>query len=446
MYSQEKSPYSLLLLLFLLILFLPGCYTLFSTSDDEDREPRRDRSRTAPSTLLGDFQPEPQVAPPDDIRSVQFYHKEDRQSAPILNLDDEDSYLSLRFDHLGTRTRMFRIRINHYNADWKQSNLSRSFYLSGFRQTEITGGRASSVQNPAYQHYHYTFPDGFSFNYSGNYMLEVYSYENDRLLFSLPFFVTENVGNINTRVEQLYAGAGPHRLSHQLFTTYDYPDFVRNPQSNLTINFTQNQFWGRSRKASMPDFTEANRIRTYIPRNMSFPGRYEFRELDLRTLKQDGRRIVEYRPEMIPPRVSLFRDVVDLDVQPYNRTSHRFGQILSDRDAKYVDVHFELQVPDENRSEDPIYVIGPFNNWQIHEANRMTFDSENQRYRGSALMKQGIYDYKYVVKTDDGIDELRLDAAFFDGLQEYHTNVYYRDPQQGADRLLKMDRQTIRGR
>lgn len=440
-----KSPFRICILLFVLTLTLQGCYTIFASTDDEDREPRRERNRTT-STIQGNFQPDPQVAPPDDIKSLQFYLKEDRSSTPVLNLKDGDAYLTLRFDKLGTRSQMFRIRITHYNSDWQRSNLSRSFYLRGFQQTEIAGSRASSVQNPAYQHYHYTFPDGFSFEYSGNYMLEVYSYEGDELLFSLPFFVTEEVGNIQTRIEQLYAGAGAHRLSHQLFTTFDYPDFVRVPEANLSIYFTQNQFWGRSRKATMPDFSEADRIRTYIPRDLSFPGRYEFRELDLRTLQPDGRNIVEYRPEMIPPRIYMFRDVVNLDVQPYNRTSHRFGQHFSDRDAKYLDVHFELQIPDELRTEYPVYVIGPFNNWQIREAHRMQYDEQDDRYRGSALMKQGVYDYKYVVKTDDGINDLRLDAAFFDGMQEYHTKVYYRDPQQQADRLLKVDRNIIRGR
>ncbi len=445
MFSQEKLPFNPALFLVFWLIFLAGCYTIFSVSDDEDREPRTPRPRAEP-TALHEFQPAVLQAPPDEIKSLQIYHGEDRTAAPILDLDDPDSFLTLRFDKLGTRSRMFRVRISHYSADWEKSNIPRSFYLSGFQQTEISGSTASNVQNPAYQHYHYTFPDGFNFELSGNYLLEVYSYEDDRLLFSLPFFVTEDQGSLATQIEPLYTGAAGHRLTHQPFATFRYPEFVRSPETNIKIYFTQNQFWGRSRKATVPDFTEVDRIRTYIPREHSFPGQYEFRELDVRILQPDGRRIIEYRPELIPPRIYLFRDIVDLNVQPYARTSHRYGQILSDRNARYVEVKFELELPEDLQTENPIYIIGPFNNWKLQESNRMHFDSETGNYQGTAVVKQGVYDYKYVVKQRDGVDEFRLDATFFDGIQEYHTKTYYHDPQYRADRLLKIDRKTIRSR
>ena len=76
----------------------------------------------------------------------------------------------------------------------------------------------------------------------------------------------------------------------------------------------------------------------------------------------------------------------------------------------------------------------------------MRYDSDSGTYRGSAVLKQGVYDYKYVVKTEEGVDELRLDASFFDGIQEYHTFAYYHDRRLGADRLINYDRKTIRSR
>ncbi len=430
--------------LFSLLFLLAGCHTILSTSDDE-REPRRDReqpTRISPK----DYQPEALKVPPADIKSVQLYAEDDRKSAPILDLEESDSYLTLRFDQLSSRNRLFRVRISHYNADWKKSNLTQSTYLSGFRQTEITDSRVSSVQNPAYTHYVYRLPEDFSIDVSGNYLLEVYSYEDDELLFSLPFFATEDRGDISTSVEQLFAGAGAHRLSHQLFTNFRYPDFIQMPDEDLSFYFVQNQFWGKATKATERDMTDPGSIRSHIRRENSFPGRYEFRELDLRELRADGRRIIDYRPEMIPPRLYLFRDIVDLNVEPYNRTSNRFGQIIDDRDARYAEVRFELEVPEDLQNEDPIYLIGPFNNWKINEANRMRYDSDSGTYRGSAVLKQGVYDYKYVVKTEEGVDELRLDASFFDGIQEYHTFAYYHDRRLGADRLINYDRKTIRSR
>ena len=444
MFLKEKFSYNNIILVSLAFLTLAGCHTLFGTSDD-DREPRRERERPKRVAPM-DYQPEVMKPPPADIRSVQLYHGEDRKSAPILNLDDSDSELTLRFDQLSSRNRLFRVRVTHYNQGWVKSNLSRSFYLRGLRQSEITRGRASSVQNPAYTHYSYTFPGDFNIEVSGNYLLEVYSYQDDELLFALPFFVSEEVGELSTSIEQLYTGAGGHRLSHQLFSNYRYPDFVQMPQQDLDFYFVQNQFWGKATRATQRDVTGSGQVRTYISRDNVFPGQYEFRELNIEELRADGRRIIEYRPEMIPPRIYLFRDIVDLNVQPYSRTSNRFPSLIDDRNARYAEVRFELEVPDDLRNDDPIYLVGPFNNWKINEANRMSYDSDRGTFTGGAVMKQGRYDYKYVVKTEDGIDDLRLDATFFDGFQEYHTLAYYRDRQLGADRLLHIDRKTIRSR
>ncbi len=375
--------------------------------------------------------------PPSQIRSVQLYPGENRAGMPAIVLGGNNT-LTLRFDQLGTRPDMFRVRFTHHNSDWSVSNLIPGFYIRGQESDVIVENEPSNVQNPAYSHFEYTFPNrNIRFLVSGNYMIHIHDYNSDERLFSLPFLLHEERGAISTEIESLYPTQGPSLLMHQVFSEYHYPNFVNMPNIDLEVFFVQNQFLGRKKLADQTDMSRAGVFRTHITRENAFPGRYEFRQLHINRLGTDTRNVLEFRPETIPPRVILDRDIVNLNVQPRSERQNRFGSPRNDTEARYASVHFELEVPyRELDTEADIFLVGPFNNWNISERNRMQFSDEIGRFTGSALVKEGIYDYKYVVLEDGIIDDLRLDASFADSRQEYAVLVYYRDPQEQFDRLL----------
>ena len=70
----------------------------------------------------------------------------------------------------------------------------------------------------------------------------------------------------------------------------------------------------------------------------------------------------------------------------------------------------------------------------------MSFDADKQMWTGRALIKQGVYAYKYVILRDNQVDDLALDQGFISAKQEYLTFIYFKDPDQNFDRLLKVDR------
>jgi hypothetical protein len=124
-----------------------------------------------------------QTAPPDQVKSIQLYREDDRGSIPAIVLGS-DEFITLKFDELGRSPRMFRVRVRHRNADWTPGPLMTDFYLRGYREDLITGGRPSNVQNPYYTHYTYRFPnENMQVIMSGNYLLEVLEYESSRVLF-----------------------------------------------------------------------------------------------------------------------------------------------------------------------------------------------------------------------------------------------------------------------
>ena len=380
-----------------------------------------------------------QVLPPDNIKSIQLYRGEGKHNLPSMELGSGD-FLTLRFDELGGTSRLFRVRVRHRNADWSDSRLMTDFYLRGYREDLIEGGRPSTVQDPHYMHYEYQFPNqNMQLRLSGNYLLEVLEYETSNVLFSVPFFVHENAGRMEVTLEEIYGLDARYVVHHQPFVRFGYPSYVVSPVTDLSIYFAQNRFWGRARQADELDMSESGVFRAYLSRPESFVGVYEFRPLDLRRFDAGGPEVVEVRSGTIPPQVWLFRDVVNLDVNPRRRTPVTHGIPRDDRRARYVDVRFELELPEREATDLPVYVYGPFNNWSIDEENRMEYQSSTDSYLGRAIIKEGEYDYKYALVERGGIDDLRLDASFASTAQEYAAMIYFRDPGLQADRLLQLD-------
>lgn len=380
-----------------------------------------------------------QVLPPDHIKSIQLYRGERKDNLPSIQLGGDD-VLTLRFDELGGTSRLFRVRVRHRNADWSDSRLMTDFYLRGYREDLIERGRPSRVQDPHYMHYKYQFPnENMQLRLSGNYLLEVLEYETSNVLFSVPFFVHENAGRMEITLEEIFGLDARYVVHHQPFVRFTYPSYVVSPVTDLSIYIAQNRFWGRARQADEPDMSEAGVFRAYLSRPESFVGVYEFRPLDLRRYDAAGPEVVEVRSGTIPPQVWLFRDVVNLDVSPRRRTPVTHGFPRDDLRARYVDVRFELELPEREATDLPVYVYGPFNNWTIHEDNRMEYQESTDSYLGRAVIKEGEYDYKYALVERGRIDDLRLDASFASTAQEYTAMAYFRDPGLQADRLLQLE-------
>ncbi len=428
--------FTCILLTSLITLLLAGCASLETGSGESG-------NRQQEADLQNRFTIAEQKAPPREIQSVQLYKKGDIQSAPIINLNSSDK-LSLEFDYLGEGTKQFKLQVSHRSKTWEESPLPVDFYLTGFSEIYFSGGLKSFAQRPSYFHYSYEFPNNqLGFKVSGNYLLSIYDYDSNELLFSLPFFVTENQGSLDTRVESIYVRRADLRPEDQPFSRYRYPDFVDFPQFDLSYMYVQNQFWGRYRIVDNSDTSTPEEVNFHLSRDRAFLGNYEFNTLNLRNLNTDGQQILEVRREEIPPKVILRRDVQSLDLKPGFAPDGRFGIPVDQRSASYARVQFRLETDTAITGSEQIYLIGDFNNWAISESNRLQFNEQTALWEGEALIKEGEYAYKYVILKNGTIDDLSLDQGFLRTGQSYVTLVYFKDPTRNYDRLLKVE-QTVR--
>lgn len=379
-----------------------------------------------------------QKAPPPEIQSVQLFKKGDMPSAPIISLNSSEK-LKLEFDHLGEDTKQFKLTVSHRSKNWEDSPLPVDYYLEGFPEVYFSGGSKSFSQRPSYFHYSYEFPNSqLNFKASGNYLLSVYDYNSNKLLFTLPFFVTENKGSLETRIESLFVRRDDLRPEDQPFSRYRYPDFVEFPQFDLSYIYVQNRFWGRYRVVDNSDTSTPEVVNFHLSRDRAFLANYEFNTLDLRSLRTDGQQILEVQQEEIPPTVILRRDVQSLDLKPGFAPDGRFGIPLDSRSAGYATVQFRLETAENIPVDENIYLVGDFNNWTINDNNQMRYSAQSGLWEGQAIIKEGEYAYKYVMVKNGEIDDISLDQGFLRNNQSYQTLVYYKDPTRNYDRLLKV--------
>lgn len=414
------------------------CTFLFACSaynSGQNAFPNQQRNQS----LSGQFALPQAVAPPAEIQSVQLHPTGNETAPPVIELGENS--LTLEFDYLGKGSRQFKISFSHRSKNWQESPIGPNVYMDSFFETYFAGGKQGFVQNPSYLHYTYTFPnERINITKSGNYLLSISDYATNELLFRLPFFVSENEGELETRIQNLFTQRNDGQETAQPFSIYHYPEIVQQPQFDLSFFYVQNRFWGRTRQTDLFDTSTPGEVHFHLEREQSFLRNYEFKVLDIQTFDPDGRQIVEHQPAETPPVIILRRDI-----QQFNKVISPYPGLVSgiprhDRQAQYGNIHFSLETTQAIQPSDNIYLVGDFNNWMITPKFRMQYDSTARQWKGNALIKQGIYAYKYVRLVNNEVDDLALDQGFTDRRQEYLTFVYFRDPQRRFDRLLQVDR------
>ncbi len=378
-----------------------------------------------------------QLTAPQSIRSVQLFRTGSVENPPIIELGSSQR-LVLEFDELALVSGQFRVQFSHHNKNWNQSGLPDPWIYEGNNELYIRGGEKNQEFKPDYFHYKFEFPSrDLKFKVSGHYLIHVYDYQSGIELFSLPFFITENEGELSTKVETLFNQGSDGSARDQLFGKYLYPEFVEFPQFDLSYSFVQNRFWKKNRSAEQTSFTTKGNTEFHLSRNQSFPSNFDFTTLDLSELSLQNPKIYNYEPAQILPRITLKDDYLNFLSDPKLISNSELGFPKNNRSARYAEVSFRLNTGGRIPEFESVYLIGSFNQWSISERDKLNFNSDLGIFETKALVKEGKYFYKYVTLENGSINDLRLSDSLTKRDQEYIGFVYYRDPQLQYDRILK---------
>ena len=111
----------------------------------------------------------------------------------------------------------------------------------------------------------------------------------------------------------------------------------------------------------------------------------------------------------------------------YPRTQN---QTDNNTQSEYVIVHFALKSPRLNGN---VYVNGQWSNGECDPSCRMEYNEAERRYEAAIMLKQGFYNYQYIL--EDGSTKKTM-GDFWQTENEYQTFIYFRDLGGRYDRLV----------
>jgi hypothetical protein len=378
------------------------------------------------------------------IHTVLFFTEGWEFSMPVLE-SGSSQRLVLKFDELSRDPKTYNYTLVHCDADWNPSRLVASEYLDGFPDNPVNDYAISTNTTVPFVNYRLFLPnEQVKILVSGNYLLKVWEGSNkDKPVLIKPFYVTEKMveiaGEIQKATYEGYSGA-----SQQIAFVVNYPKLtVTDPLNEIKTVVMQN---GRRDNMSVrlkPTFIRQNQL-VYEDKANPFKGGNEFRNFNAKNLQTNGMGIqsIEYHDPYFhvflerdqSMRKEIYRTRDDLNGS-YLVKNDRGGD--SDLESDYIYVHFTLAPPDQGTG-DQIYVFGALSDWQCTPANRMVYNPDTKLYEAAILLKQGFYDYQYVVydKEKQTIDASFLEGSHVETENDYHLFVYYRGFSSRYDRLV----------
>jgi len=365
-------------------------------------------------------------------------------SEPFIELNG-DQLLEVNFDVLNQAQGRYTYTIIHCNADWTKSMLSPIEYMDGFQRMPIDDYAQAINTTTHYTNYRLFLPnENIRFKVSGNYVIQVFSEdEPDRMLFSARFAVYEPLVSINATVSSntdISFNRDYQQLSFQI-NTDKFP--ISFPQSELKIFVSNNNRTDNIVTGLQPSSIANNRLTYEHNRNLIFEAGNEYRRIEFLTHRYNGMRIEKiqyfdpYYHAVVMPDQSRARQSYQYDQDQNGRFFVRCLNCQEpDNEADYYIVHFAYVsplIPNGN-----IYMNGNLFQNRLDENSRMDYNSETKQYEKAVLLKQGHYNYQYLmVPNGETKGQLAVtEGNFFQTENEYTITVFYRPFGGRYDRLI----------
>lgn len=381
------------------------------------------------------------------IKTVECYPLGKEQGIPIITLGSSEKLL-FAFDDLISSNREYSYTIVHCTSDWKKSDIPSLEYIDGFSTDRIFDYRLSFNTVQKYTHYELVFPnDQMRPKLAGNYLLKVFDGDENHPIISQRFYVINN--RVTLAAEVVPSPQVADRFKNQKVNfTVLHPFPISNPYQDVKAVVMQNFNPLTSVVNTKPAFIRPGALLYNDLTTNDFPGGYEFRKFDLRSLRAKGENIQNIYRDTSNTAI-LFTDQVNSTVKyasQFDENGRFYIRAQDGRDgrtdADYVHVNFSLAA--NNPVEGGVYVAGRFNNYQLSAENKLTYLPQRRNYVGNIILKQGLYDYLYVNPTDEKFSY--FDGNFYETENTYQIFLYYNRPGGRFEELIGFTEVNTRNR
>lgn len=348
--------------------------------------------------------------------------------------------LLLEFDDLQDNRNNYYAKLIHCNYDWTKSSLMDLDFMDVFNEFNIIDYTFANATYSRYVHYRFKVPP---VKLTGNYLLIVYRDDKSDLILSRRIMIYDTQVAL-TRDNQMIGTATLNRASQQFNFVLNYGDMqVINPTEYIHVNMRQNQRWDNAKYNLQPSFvrdTDSELDYRFLDDSWHFNGGNEFRFADFRSTTYPGQNTGRINKMIKPYELYLAIDATreegayaqykDLDGN-YTIDNSDYGDGVITGNYLYVNFTLKRETP----YSDDVYVVGKFNDYQRSDENKMRYNSAISAYESRQYVKQGWYDYQYVLgQTDEKING--VEGSHFETENVYEVAIYYHILKPTADLLV----------
>lgn len=382
----------------------------------------------------------------DQIKTAQLFESGNQQGMPILVLNGGGK-IELEFDDMDGDFKNYYFTFVLCDYQWRPTDLNPFDYIKGFIQNRIATYRYSSIAFKPYTHYQAFLPDQSSIpTKSGNYLLKVYlNGDTSNLAFTKQFVVVDSKAAISAKIVQ--------SLNSQLFYTHQRVQFTTNIKNinafsasqQIKAVILQNNRWDIAQRDIVPTFVRGNELEYNSESVGVFPGGKEWRWLDLRSFRLQSDRVDS---GVYDKNNSFFYLKPDLDrssqryvyYPDYNGSFNivTYETVNPFWQGDYATVYFSFIPPDgKSYSDKEVYLMGGFTQFEKLPKWKMSVNPRTGRYEGTALLKQGYYNYTYGVFDKNRVNQKEdIEGNYWETENSYTILIYYKSFSDRVDQLI----------
>jgi len=362
-----------------------------------------------------------------NIKTILFHRNGWDMSPPLLTLNTDEK-LKLSFDDLDGDFKEYIYTIIHCDANWESSELRKDEYIDGYYEDYIYNYSTSLNTIVPFTHYELIFPtDDLVPKLSGNYILKVFLEKEDSLYFTRRFMLMEPKVSIEGKVKQATMLQDRNYKQEVDFSIHTGGYRIVNPYKDLKVILQQNGRWDNTITNLKPKMIISDKFDYDYDTENVFDGGNEFRTFDIKSLTYYTEFIKRIENTNIGYEVYL-QDGERKTFTIYKTEDDINGQMkiktedfqITETEAEYVNVHFFLpySVP---MVDAEIYIIGQLTDWRFSDESKMTYDYKRKGYVKTMLLKQGYYNYHYILKYHN---QIIGDVSFIEGSHSETENTY----------------------
>ena len=383
---------------------------------------------------------EKEILPPYNIKTVSFVQN-GINIVPLVKLGDS---FQLQFDDLFGNEANYYYVIQHYDYDWRPSQLAKAEYLQGFDEQRIQTYTNSFNSLQIYSHYTIGFPNNKTrLLVSGNYIIKILN-EDKEVVFSRKFIVYEDLVSVPMQVKRA-RNVNDINYKHNLdFSIKSANILFQSPLKNVKVLLLQNGQLSNAITNVPPMYTIGNDLIYKYDTQTQFWAGNEYMYFENKDIRGANNFVARVDAGSGLYNSYLYTNNARKN-NPYTFYPDFNGNFVvkninaenNDIEADYAWVFFSLSDPTYFGKGD-IYINGMFNNYALTPENKMDFNKEKGLYEKAIMIKQGFTNYQYVIADKSGkVDYANaIDGNFYQTETNYFALVYYRENNQRYDRVI----------